>query len=59
MAAVLVKFVFYTIFGFIPLGSAIYLFASAKGRAERYVFGTILLLIGILGLLAQVDTYPR
>ena len=45
---------FYTVLGILPLGLAIYLFVSAKGRVDRYAFGVILLLIAITVLAGSV-----
>jgi drug/metabolite transporter (DMT)-like permease len=55
---------FYILFGFVPLGLAIYLFATAKRRVGHWVMGAILLLIAVLSFSASVDIrhnnpYPR
>jgi len=63
MAGALAFWGFYILLGYFPLGIAIYLFATGKGRVGYHFFGIILLLIAILSLSAVVDVrqaaYPR
>jgi len=52
---VIAALLFYVLFGFLPFGLAVYLFARAKRRVGHYIIAVLLLLIAVLSFFASVD----